>query len=70
MVVGFEREDLMIHQVSDRQQYLVFRPAYRDRRAHQVLKSCLQRILAAYVPVRIVVGHEVSCDIAHGEKVN
>ena len=69
-VVGFEREDLMIHQVTDRQQYLAFRPADGDRRAHQILKSCLQRILASYVPVRIVVSHEGSYDIAHAEKVN
>jgi hypothetical protein len=47
----------MIHQISDRQQDLAFRPAYGDRRAHQFLKSRLKCILASDVPALAIVYH-------------
>jgi hypothetical protein len=51
-------------------QDLAFRSSFGSRRTYRRLNSRLKRILAAYVPVRIVNGDEGSCYIGYDGKVN
>lgn len=61
---------MIVRQIGDRTNGFVFRPAGVGCRAHHLSKSCLKRILATYVSVGIIVGHEGSCYISHDGKLN
>ncbi|AGB74703.1 hypothetical protein RTCIAT899_PC04530 (plasmid) [Rhizobium tropici CIAT 899] len=70
VVIGFKREQVLVRELTNRKNDLAFRPSRHDRSAHQFSISGLKRVLAANVPIRVIIGHEWSCDIWHGRKVN
>ncbi|MBB6486199.1 hypothetical protein [Rhizobium lusitanum] len=56
---------MIIRQIGNCRKHFALRPSGGYRRADQIAKGRMKRVLTADVPVGIVIGHEWSRNIGH-----
>ena len=65
VVIGLQLEKVLVRKLADCPSSLALRPTCQRRCNQQLSKSGLQCVLAADLPIGIIIGHEWSRNIRH-----